>query len=238
MQKILIVEDDEKLCRELEVFLGKNGYQAEGLKQFDNVAEEILKSNSHLVLLDINLPMSDGTFICREVRRTSEIPVIMITSRNTELDELMSMNCGADDFVTKPFHPQILLARIAAVLKRVYKEAPSLEQIDCGSFILDISRGMVTAKGKVPAESAADGSADGEVRVELTKNEQKILLCLAKKRQTIVTRDEIISSLWDSEMFVDDNTLTVNINRLRAKLEETGIKNAILTKRGQGYLLV
>lgn len=235
MQKILIVEDDEKLCRELEVFLGKNGYQAEGLKHFDNVAEDILKSNSHLVLLDINLPMADGTYVCREVRRTSEIPVIMITSRNTELDELMSMNCGADDFVTKPFHPQILLARIAAVLKRVYKEAPQLEQIDCGSFVLDISKGTVTAKA---SEAAAGTAAEGEGRVELTKNEQKILLCLAKKRQAIVSRDEIISSLWDSEMFVDDNTLTVNVNRLRAKLEEIGIEDAILTKRGQGYLLV
>lgn len=234
MQKILIVEDDEKLCRELEVFLEKNGYQTEGLKHFDNVAEDILRSNSHLVLLDINLPRTDGTFVCREVRRTSDIPVIMITSRNTELDELLSMNCGADDFVTKPFHPQILLARIAAVLKRVYKEAPQLEQIDCGSFILDITKGTVTVKG-------AGADAGGTVKegcVELTKNEQKILLCLAKKRQSIVTRDEIISSLWDSEMFVDDNTLTVNVNRLRAKLEETGIKDAILTKRGQGYLLV
>ena len=209
MQKILIVEDDEKLCRELEVFLEKNGYQTEGLKHFDNVAEDILRSNSHLVLLDINLPRTDGTFVCREVRRTSDIPVIMITSRNTELDELLSMNCGADDFVTKPFHPQILLARIAAVLKRVYKGA-----------------------------GADAGGAVKEGCVELTKNEQKILLCLAKKRQSIVTRDEIISSLWDSEMFVDDNTLTVNVNRLRAKLEETGIKDAILTKRGQGYLLV
>lgn len=223
MYKILIVEDDEVLCWELEVFLRKNGYQAESLKSFGHVAEDIIDSGSHLVLLDLNLPVSDGTFVCREVRKTSEIPIIMITSRNTELDELMSMNCGADDFVSKPFHPQILLARIAAVLKRVYKESPQMEQLDCGSFRMDIGRGVVTA---------------GEKEIELTKNEQKILLCLAKKRQSIVSRDEIISSLWDSEMFVDDNTLTVNVNRLRAKLEGIGIADVIHTKRGQGYLLV
>lgn len=221
MQKILIVEDDEKLRKELEIFLKKNGYEVEVLNSFENPIQDILKANSSLVLLDINLPNTDGQYICKEIRKTSDLPILIITSRNNEMDELLSMNYGADDFIAKPFNTQILLARIASILKRVNKDINS-NKINCENFILDISISRIERE---------------ERNQELTKNELKILHILAKNRNKIVAREEIINYLWDSQMFVDDNTLTVNITRLRNKLEEIGLPDIIETRRGQGYIL-
>ena len=219
MKKILIVEDDEKLANELKIFLNRQGYQAEYLNDFSDPLNSILESHSDLVLLDINLPHHDGQFLCKEVRKTSELPIIVITSKNNELDELISMNYGADDFVTKPFNTQILLARIQAVLKR---SQPIVNQLHYRDFTLDLSRYTIERDHQ---------------ELELTKNEFKILYCLLNRQGTIVSREEIMSYLWDSELFVDDNTLTVNINRLRRKLEDIGLKDIITTRRGYGYIL-
>lgn len=222
MRKIGIVEDDKKLSSELALFLNNNGLCAVSLPETDFSVEGILKSQLDMLLLDITLPGTDGLYLCKEIRKQSEIPIIMITSKDTEMTELMSMNCGADDFVSKPFHLQILLARIEAILKRVYKDGTHGSVYNLGMFQFDVAKGIIFT--------------DKE-SVELSKNELKILHCLAERKNTIVAREDIISYLWDSEMFVDDNTLTVNMTRLRAKLDSIGVIGAIETKRGLGYLL-
>lgn len=222
MQTILMVEDDEKLRKELSIFLTKNGYEVKTLQHFNNPIEDIIDCQCDLVLLDINLPNFDGEYICKEIRKTSDIPIAIMTSRNNEMDELISMNYGADDFITKPFNPQILLARIAAILKRMQPSDKNQTKIETKEFTLDISQSIIQV---------------GEKKQELTKNELKILYLLLKNQNKIVSREEIMTYLWDSQMFVDDNTLTVNMTRLRSKLEELGLPNKIETKRGQGYLL-
>ncbi|MSS63306.1 response regulator transcription factor [Velocimicrobium porci] len=220
MRKVVIVEDDKTLSEELAEFLSNNGYQAKSL--FTYTVEAILAEKPEMILLDISLPTTDGLYLCREIRKDSDVPIIMITSKDTEITELMSMSQGADDFVAKPFHTQILLARLEAILKRVYKDEVKKDSMQLEGFVLERTKGVIRSK---------QGSA------ELTKNELRILICLAEQKNEIVSRDEIISFLWDNEMFVDDNTLTVNINRLRGKLEQIGIRGVIETKRGMGYLL-
>lgn len=222
MHKILIVEDDEKLRKELEIFLNKNGYKTKILENFSNTIEDILNENADLVLLDINLPNFDGEYILKEIRRVSEVPIIIITSRDSEMDELLSMNYGADHYVTKPFNIQILLAKIASVLRRSTALETSSNKINCHEFILNISKSLIEKDDK---------------KIELTKNELKILHFLVQRRGKIVSREEIMEYLWDSESFIDDNTLTVNMTRLRNKLDELGLKQLITTKRGQGYIL-
>lgn len=221
MKKILIVEDDEKLREELKIFLEKNGYEVDYLESFDNITQNILDSKSDLVLLDINLPRVDGEYVCKEVRKVSSLPIIIITSRNNEIDELLSINYGADHYVTKPFNIQILLAKISSLLRRTSFDGN--DKIDGKEFILNLSKSTIEK---------------GDKQVELTKNEFKILKYLIEKRNKIVSRDEIMEYLWESESFIDDNTLTVNITRLRGKLEELELKELLQTKRGQGYMLV
>lgn len=222
MQKILIVEDDEKLRKELEIFLNKNGYEAKGLEKFDNVVEDILKEKSNLILLDINLPYTDGEYICKEIRKASDVPIIMVTSRDNELDELVSLNYGADQYVTKPYNIQILLAKIAGLLKRNKNTEKNQDKINCEKFVLNVSQSMIETENK---------------KIELTKNEFKILYYLVIHKGKIVARDEIMDYLWESESFIDDNTLTVNMKRLRNKLDELNLQDVIETKRGQGYIL-
>ena len=222
MAKILIVEDDRKIREELELFLNKHGFEAIGLVDFQNMIPDILAQNADLLLLDINLPMVDGEYICKELRKVSNIPIIIVTSRNNEIDELLSLNNGADQYVTKPYNIQILLAKINALLKRSQNKDTNQNKIDCKEFILNVSKSMIEAENK---------------QIELTKNESKILYYLVQKRGQIVSREEIMSYLWDSESFIDDNTLTVNMKRLRNKLQEIGKADMIETKRGQGYLL-
>lgn len=223
MKKIAILEDDRKLCRELITFLTNNGYKAVDCKEGEYHVPGILEKQADLLLLDLGLPGTDGLYLCRELRKVSDLPVIVITSQDTQMAELMSMSQGADDFVTKPFHPQILLAHIEAVLKRACREAPGTQKRTLGDCILDLSKGEVSCRDK---------------RVELTKNELRILDCLGEHPDQIVLREELIAYLWDSELFVDDNTLTVNITRLRGKLASIGMEQMIQTKRGMGYMLV
>ena len=222
MHKILIVEDDKKLREELEIFLNKNGYKTKILEDFSNTIEDILNEKADLVLLDINLPKFDGEYILKEIRKVSEVPIIIITSRDNEMDELLSMNYGADHYVTKPFNIQILLAKIASVLRRSTALETSFDKIDSHEFILNISKSLIEKDEK---------------KIELTKNELKILHFLVQRRGKIVSREEIMEYLWDSESFIDDNTLTVNMTRLRNKLDQLGLKELIATKRGQGYIL-
>lgn len=222
MHKILIVEDDEKLRDELEKFLNKNGYKAESLKIFDNTIQDILEINPDLILLDINLPFADGEYICKEIRKKSQMPIIIVTSRNNELDELVSINYGADHYITKPFNIQILLAKIGSLLRRSNMSGENQEKIDAKDFILNTSKNTIEKDNK---------------SIELTRNEYKILKYLVQNREKIVSREDIMECLWDSESFIDDNTLTVNITRVRNKLEEIGIKELLETKRGQGYIL-
>ncbi len=222
MQKILIVEDDKKLRDELEIFLNNNGYKAESIKTFDNTIYDILKINPDLILLDINLPEADGEFICKEIRKQSNMAIIMITSRDNELDELISLNYGADHYITKPFNIQILLAKISSLLRRTNMSLENINRIDAKDFILDMSKSIIIKDNN---------------SIELTKNEFRILKYLVENTEKIVSREDIMECLWDSESFIDDNTLTVNITRLRNKLETLGLKELLETKRGQGYML-
>ena len=221
MKRILIVEDDMALAQELSLLLTRNNYEAEYLTGFQDVATQILAKSPDMVLLDINLPGADGQSVLKQLRRESEVPVIMLTSKNTEMDEVLSMSFGADDFVAKPYNPSILLLHMEAVFKR-FGGSGKESTLAYGKLTMDVARGMLRV---------------GDKSTELTKNEAGILGYLLQNQGRIVTRDELISYLWDSEEFVDDNTLTVNINRVRKKLEELGFEDMIKTKRGQGYLL-
>lgn len=221
MYKIVIVEDDINIREELCSFLQKYGYEVTAPTDFQNIIDIIQKESANLIILDINLPAFDGYYICRELRKTSEVPIIIVTSRDSELDELMSMNIGADDFITKPYNTQILLARINSILKRSY-----------GNF-----QEVLTHNGISLNLSNASLSFENNT-IELTKNELKILVFLLKNKGNIVSRDSLMEYLWSSDYFVDDSTLTVNITRLRKKLEDIGIENLIQTKRGLGYIIL
>ena len=222
MSKIFIVEDENIIRDELSIFLARYGYEVEAPENFENIIEEIKKSNSDLILLDINLPIFDGYYICREVRKFSETPIIVVTSRDSDIDELMSMNLGADDFVTKPYNTQILLARIEAILKRVNRSSTPQDILEYKDMKVNLSNGTVIYDDKT---------------IEITKNELKILSYLIKNKGKIVSREKLMNYLWDCEMFIDDNTLSVNVTRIRKKLEEIGLKNIIETRRGLGYIM-
>jgi len=222
VEKIIIVEDDKIIREELQSFLGRYGYEVVVPRELENIVEFILKENSDLVLLDINLPIYDGYYICREIRKKSEVPIIIVTSRDSDMDELMSMNLGADDFVTKPYNTQILLARIAALLKRSNNKTTSNNILNYKNLQLNLSNAKITCENK---------------EAELTKNEVKILSYLMNHQGQIVSRDLLMEYLWSTDYFVDDSTLTVNITRLRKKLEEIGIENVIETRRGLGYIM-
>ncbi|GKV67355.1 MULTISPECIES: response regulator transcription factor [unclassified Sporosarcina] len=221
MPKIVIIEDTEKIREELKTFLIRYGYEAAAPENFENIIHDTLTEEPDLILLDINLPIFDGYYICREIRKTSDVPIIVVTSRDNEMDELMSMNLGADDFITKPFNTQILLARIGTILRRV--SGSSLrDSIFYNDLKLNLSNGSVMYNG---------------MTAELTKNELKILSCMIKNKGKIVSRDDLMDFMWNSDVFVDDNNLSVNITRLRKKLEGVGMKENIETRRGLGYIL-
>ena len=221
MAKILIIEDEEKLRDELKVYLKNNGYIVEVITSFEKTLDKMISFDGDLILLDINLPNVNGQFLCKEYRKNSSKPIIIVTSRNNEMDELICINYGADDFVTKPYNPLILLARIEAVLKRT--KAAYDNMLSFRDIKLDVSKSLIIKN---------------EQTIELSKNELKILYFLLTNRGQIKSREEIMTYLWDSDMFVDDNTLTVNINRLRKKLEDIGLKDVIHTRRKQGYIIL
>ncbi len=222
-KKIFIIEDEEKIRNELSTFLNKYGYITSVATNFENVVRDAINEDPHIILLDINLPYYDGYYVCREIRKQSDVPIIVVTSRQSEIDELMSMNLGADDFVTKPYNTQILLARIASIIKRTYSNSNETEILNYNGLKYNLYKSEVEFNNK---------------SIDLTKNESKILFILIKNSEKIVSRDEIIKTLWQTNEFIDDNTLTVNVNRLRKKIEELGAEGYLKTKRGQGYILI
>ena len=219
--KIAIVEDDQRIARELSLFLERNGYETAVIGDFEHAAEAILTCGAQLALLDLYLPGSDGCKICMELRRRSDMPIIMVTSSDSEVDELSAMNVGADDYVTKPYNVQILLMRIKNALRRAYQSEPGNE-LSHGGIVLHISRASVSGP-------------DGEC--ELSRNETLTLETLLRSGENIVTREQLMNALWQTDEFVDENTLTVNVNRLRRKLNTIGAQDFIKTHRGQGYSL-
>ncbi len=223
MMKIMIVEDDETVRELVSESLEKWGFETIEVKNFNHVFDIFKQEEPHLVLLDINLPVYDGYYWCQKIREVSKSPIIFISSRNTNVDSIMSMNMGGDDYVNKPFSMDILIAKVNALLRRTYdyskSEGNSLEHNQ-------LKLNMENSTMIIHDES-----------VELSKNEFQLLVILMKNNGKIVSREKLLRALWDDERFVDDNTLTVNINRLRKKIEGAGISNFIETKVGQGYII-
>lgn len=219
MKKILVIEDEAPLREELGLLLKNNGYEVVDSISTEDPVGDILKINPDLILMDIVMPKMNGQYLLKALRQTSDIPVIMVTSKNTEMDEMLSLSYGADDYITKPYHPQLLLLHIEALFKRIHLHPVSLNYRHV----------------KINLERSSLESNDGEII--LSKNEMGIFYFLYLHIGAIVSRDEIMDYLWDTERFVDDNTLTVNMNRLRKKLADIGLHDVIETRRGQGYLL-
>ena len=219
-KKILIVEDDSSMQEELKGLLENASYDTLILTDFLHAKEYISKTNPDLVLLDVNIPYLNGELLLKELRKESSVPVIILTSRASEIDEVLSISYGADDFITKPYNPTILLLRIQNVFKRVNQVKDKLKYRD-----LDVyqNRGVLTKDN---------------LSIELTKNEMIIFLYLLNNQNRIVSRDELMSELWNNEEYVNDNALTVNISRLRTKLKDFGYSDVIETRKGQGYILL
>lgn len=220
MKKILIVEDDISISNELKDLLDNAGYRGIILKNFDNSLEEIKKINPDLILLDINIPKLNGEMLLQKIRKDSNVPIIMVTSKNTEADEVLSMSYGADDYITKPYNPTILLLRINAIFKRIENKSDILTYND-----LEI----IPKKGIIKKDKK---------EIVLTKNEMIIFTFLLSNRGNIVTRDDLMTDLWNNNEYINDNALNVNISRLRNKLKELGYVDTIETRKGQGYILL
>ena len=219
--KIMIIEDDPVIQGELQTLLNGNGYATVGIKDFSAVIEQIQDEKPHLILLDIKLPGENGFALCSKIRTFSEVPIIFVTSCNTDMDELNSIMLGGDAFITKPYNTAILLAKIASLLKKVYP-TQQREQIVYGDAVLHLESSSLDYHGQ---------------SVELTKNELKILYYLFKNGGKICSRGDMIEYLWDNQLYVDDNALSVNINRIREKLVGIGLTDFIKTKHRQGYTI-
>ncbi|CEH27993.1 transcriptional regulator [Aneurinibacillus migulanus] len=224
MLKILIVEDDKTIRDVLRENIEKWGFEGFCEEDFSDVFATFVQYNPDLVLLDINLPFYDGFYWCNKIREVSKVPIVFISSRDTRMDIVMAMNMGGDDFIQKPFYIDVVMAKINAILRRTYSYTNTESNvIEHDGIVLNLQEGNFLC---------------GEEKVELTKNEFKILYILMKSSGNIVSRDKIMRNLWEDESFVDDNTLTVNIARLRKKLKDAGKDDFIKTKKGQGYIIV
>lgn len=220
-QKILIVEDDPMIQSQLSTLLTGNGYQVEAAKDFTAVAETVKAFRPHLILLDIALPGSSGFTVCSQIRSFSQVPIIFVTSSSSDMDELNSIMLGGDAFITKPYHTAILLAKAASLLKKAGSQ-PQTSTLTFGGAVLHLESSSIEYNGQ---------------RSELTKNELKILYYLFKHAGSICARIDIIEYLWDNQLYVDDNALSVNVNRIREKLAAIGLSDFIKTKHRQGYML-
>lgn len=218
--KILIIEDDVVIRNELKILLENSGYEALIITDFKNIKESIKHSNANLILLDINLPGINGEFLLKEIRKESNVPIIMVTSKTGEVDEVLSMTYGADDYITKPYNPTILLLRIQNIFKRLENNSDDMFYDD---IVVNPKKGILKRDDKT---------------LELTKNEMIIFTYLLESRGKIVSRDDIMTDLWNNNEFINDNALTVNVSRLRNKLKCFGLENKIETKKGQGYKLL
>ncbi|AXU27557.1 TPA: response regulator transcription factor [Clostridioides difficile] len=223
MFKIMVVEDDVSLKNIIAKCLTKWGHDVHQIENLENIIEEFKNYNPELVLLDINLPFYDGFHWCNEIRKISKVPIIFISSRNSNMDVIMGVNLGADDYIQKPFSVDVLVAKVNALLRRTYNFVDNnSNQIIHNGVTLDLSTATINYKDNT---------------IELTKNEIKILHELMKYKGQIVSRNKFMKKLWNNDWFVDDNTLTVNVNRIRSKLNEIGLEDFIETKRGLGYII-
>lgn len=219
MQKIVIIEDEIDIRDELALLLENEGYSVLAITEFSGIAEQVKQSEPQLVLLDLGLPGRDGFSLCADIRKVSAVPIVFVTSRDTAMDELKALSLGGDDYITKPYNIPLLLARIKAVLRRGVPQQQT-DTLTAGGLTLSLAKGW---------------AAHGAKTVELTKNEIRILACLMGQAGQIVSRADLVDFLWDSQIYIDDNTLSVNITRLRGKLEELGLPDYIKTRRGLGY---
>lgn len=220
MKKILIIEDEKIIRNELKSLLENSGYEVLIIEEFDNVKENIKNMKFDLILMDINLPNKNGEILLKEIRKESNIPIIMVTSRVGEVDEVLSISYGADDYITKPYNPTILLLRIQNIFKRMDN---NMDDLFYDNISVNPQKGILK---------------QGEKVLELTKNEMIIFTYLLRNRGRIVTRDDLMTDLWNNDEFINDNALTVNISRLRNKLQNFGLENRIETRKGQGYKLL
>lgn len=222
MYNIMLVEDDEIIARTLSAHLEKWGYKTACVKDFKNVMALFAQFKPHIVLMDISLPFFNGYHWCTQIRSISKVPVIFISSMSDNMNIVMAINMGGDDFITKPFDLNVVTAKVQALLRRTYSFVENTNIIEHNGGILNVSDQSFTYDGN---------------SVELTKNEYRILACLMESVGSVVNRDKIMERLWEDESFVDDNTLTVNVTRLRKKLEDAGLKDYITTKKGTGYII-
>ena len=222
MQKIMVIEDDTAIQEELALLLENEGYMPLVVTNFTDIPRQAVLERPDLILLDIGLPGRDGFSLCAALRKAIPAPIIFVTSRDAGVDEVRALSLGGDDYITKPYSVPVLLARIKAVLRRSLGEPEPADVLEAGELRLSLTKGVVSVNGKT---------------AELTRNELQILACLMAHAGQIVSRADLIDALWDNQIYIDDNTLSVNMTRLRGKLAETGLSNAIKTRRGMGYQL-
>ena len=222
MQKIMVIEDDTAIQEELALLLENEGYMPLVVTNFTDIPGQAVLERPDLILLDIGLPGRDGFSLCAALRKAVSAPVIFVTSRDASTDEVRALSLGGDDYITKPYSVPVLLARIKAVLRRSSGEPEPADILEAGGLRLSLTKGVVSANGKT---------------AELTRNEIQILACLIARMGQIVSRADLIDALWDNQIYIDDNTLSVNMTRLRGKLTEIGLPDAIKTRRGMGYQL-
>lgn len=222
MYKIMVVEDDDTIAGVVSRHLEKWGYQAVGVQKFGEVLSEFEKQQPQLVLMDISLPFYDGFYWCSQIRKQSRVPIIFISSADDKMNLVMAIHMGADDFIAKPFVLEVLTAKIQALLRRTYDFTAEKNVISAKGVFLNLTDAVLEYEGKT---------------CELTKNEFRILKLLMEQKGNIVSRDAIMRDLWEDESFIDDNTLTVNMTRMRKKLEGLGLSEFIRTKKGMGYLV-
>ena len=222
MYRILIVEDDQTITSTIQKRLNSWGIEACGIRDFKNVISEFSQHNPHLVLMDISLPFFNGYHWCNEIRRISKVPIIFLSSMADNMNIVMAMNMGADDFIAKPFDMEVLVAKVSALLRRTYDFATATGIVEVRGAILNTNDASLTYSDQ---------------KVELTKNEFRILQVLMEQKGSVISRDLLMTKLWETDSYVDDNTLTVNVTRLRKKLEDVGLVQFIITKKGMGYLI-
>lgn len=222
MYRILIVEDDAVIAGVIEEQLTKWGYEARQIGDFSQVVTEFGKFSPHLVLMDITLPFFNGYHWCNEIRKISKLPIIFLSSASDHMNIVMAMNMGADDFIAKPFDMDVLVAKIQAMLRRTYEFGTAVNLVEYKGVILNLEESVVFV---------------GSEKVDLSKNEFRILSLLMQERGKIVSRETLMERLWETDCYVDENTLTVNVARLRKKLADAGMADYISTKKGQGYLI-
>ncbi|MDO5521227.1 MAG: response regulator transcription factor [bacterium] len=224
MFKIMVIEDDRALANQVKEVLENYSYKVTIVKDFQKVEEQVQVKKPQLIIMDINLPYFDGNYYCKRIRKESKVPIIITSARNSDMDQILSMELGADDYIIKPFSMTVLLAKVNATIRRLYGEyakLPETEWISQKGLQLNVHNFQLHYKGK---------------QVELTKNEYRLMKVFLQNSDQVISREVLLEALWDNELFVDDNTLTVNVTRLKGKLATLGIEGVIKTKRGAGYL--